>query len=106
MSNIMYELYGQESRRKDGETSKEKQKRKPLPSPLSPEEIDKNKMKYCGNCKRWATPTELEWNYLLGFILFFIGFIPGLIYYFWTLSNAYKCPFCDSRDWITPPEEH
>jgi flagellar basal body-associated protein FliL len=62
------------------------------------------KMKYCGNCKQWITPTKgVSWVIAIILLIFFI--VPGIIYIIWAASKGGKCPMCNSTNWSIPPKE-
>lgn len=63
-----------------------------------------SKMKYCGNCKQWVTPTKGV-NWIIAIILLIFFFVPGIIYIVWTMSRSGKCPMCDSANWSVPLTE-
>jgi flagellar basal body-associated protein FliL len=58
-----------------------------------------SKMKYCGNCKQWITPTKgVSW--LIAIILLIFLIVPGIIYIIWAASKGGKCPMCNSTNII------
>ena len=60
------------------------------------------RMKYCGNCERWVTPTKgVQW--MIAMILL-IPIIPGILYILWASSRGGKCPMCNSENWSVDPK--
>ncbi|GEM_PF-3019436 len=51
----------------------------------------------CGNCKMRVTPVK-GYNLALMVVFTLMGIIPGLVYWFYSMSGpADKCPVCGKK---------